>query len=928
MAESLLRTKLFVPPVRPKIVPRPRLIERLDQALQLGHKLILISAPAGFGKTTLVSEWVGNLRADGGKASHIANRVAWLSLDENDQDPSRFLAYFIAALAQVEGMEDSIGRGALDMLHSPQPPPVEEILTSLINDVAAVSEGIVFILDDYHLLVSSKVDKTLAFILEHLPRHMHLVISTREDPHLPLPRLRARGQLTELRGADLRFAYAEAAEFLNRIMDLELSEEDVKALETQTEGWVAGLQMVAISMKGRKDVGNLISALTGSHRYILDYVLDEVLVQQPESVQEFLLQTAVLDRMTAPLCDAVRYGTVETPTGQNNSQATLEMLEHANLFIVPLDDERRWYRYHHLFADLLRQRLRTIHRNLVPALHHRASEWYAENGFTDEAIEHALRAEDFEWAVSLIEKQADSIWERGEHAKLLKWTSKLPAEYLSARPLITIFHAWIQLEVGETQAAKSTLEAVDRAIKQITNGASTGGSMLIGHSDIEHLKSRISVMRAMIGFREADVPAIINFSRAALAALPEDDLSWRGIAAMALGDSQYIAGNMHGAYSGLSEAIRISKKAGNVYITIYTSIKLAIILQYQGKLRQALDTCHELMAYMTSNRLERSSMSGVLHAEQAEILWDLNDIDQAFQLVSRGVELCKREVDLTNLSWAHLVLVKVLYVKRDYTAAMKEIRELEKIAAGSLVPIWIISRIAAWKARILLARGNLQAMQDWVLVRQLNTDDEVVVAREVEYIVLARFLAFRGQAKDAIDLLNRLIKNAEAGGRITRTIEMALLLALTHHAQGETDKALATLEKSLSLAESGGHVRLFVNEGPAMAYLLREALNRGVSGEYVRRLLAAFSPTDPGEEVTSMMPQVDQSGLIEPLSDRELELLQLLAIGLTNREIATRLYLSLHTVKAHTRNIYSKLGVHNRTHAVARARAMGILPPL
>jgi LuxR family maltose regulon positive regulatory protein len=466
----LLQTKLYIPPIRPELVSRSRLIERLNAGLD--RELTVISAPAGFGKTTLVSEWVDHLRSDGAKEDQIENRIAWLSLDESDSDPTRFLAYLIAALRTIEPRQQSagnIGKGALSALQSPQPPPAEVVLTTLINEIAAIPDRILLVLDDCHLIEAQPIYDALTFLLEHLPPQMHLVIATREDPHLSLARLRARGQLTELRATDLRFTSSEAAEFLNQVMGLDLSMEDIAALETRTEGWIAGLQLAAISMQGRKDASSLIKSFTGSHRFVLDYLIEEVLEQQSESIQSFLLQTAVLNRLTGPLCDAVRFGGARSPTGQDNGQATLEMLDHANLFMVPLDEERRWYRYHHLFADLLRQRLNQTQPEQLPILHRRASEWYEQNGFADEAIEHALRAEDFERAAYLIEEQADAVWGRGEHTKLRRWLAGLPVELIFSKPHLCVLHAWELFTSGQQDAAEGSLQAAEKALHTSTD---------------------------------------------------------------------------------------------------------------------------------------------------------------------------------------------------------------------------------------------------------------------------------------------------------------------------------------------------------------------------------------------------------------------------------------------------------------------------
>ena len=534
---SLLATKLYIPPVRRGLVARPRLIERLNAGLwardAFSRALTLVSAPAGFGKTTLVSEWVHEVGAHGdapldGAVPSIG--VAWLSLDEGDNDLARFLGYLIAALRTVDA---GLGKGVLSALQSPQPPPAEAVLISLINEVVALPDtpeakqrNIILVLDDYHLIDAQPIHDALTFLLEHLPPRLHLVIASREDPRLPLARLRARRQLIELRASDLRFSSAEIAEFLNQVMGLDLSAEDISALEGRTEGWITGLHLAAISMQGRHDVSGFINSFTGSHRYVLDYLLEEVLEGQPESVQTFLLQTAILDRLTGPLCDAVRFGSAEPPSsstenavrfgfaeppaGQDNGQATLEMLERANLFIVPLDQERRWYRYHHLFSDLLRRRLDQSLPDSKPGLHRRASAWYEQNGFADEAIDHALRAADFERTARLIEEHVDAIWQSGEHTKLWRWLEALPAELLCSRPHLCVFYAWNLYVRGRLDAAERSLQAAEQALDA---GTDLGEQGQAPDPDRKQVRGRIAVIRALLAFFRGDVPAIIQHAR-------------------------------------------------------------------------------------------------------------------------------------------------------------------------------------------------------------------------------------------------------------------------------------------------------------------------------------------------------------------------------------------------------------------------------
>jgi LuxR family maltose regulon positive regulatory protein len=625
----LLRTKLYIPPVRPELVPRPRLIERLNAGLH--RKLTLVSAPAGFGKTTLVSEWV---QAMGGATPPIA--IAWLSLDESDNDPTRFLVYFVAALqtlalrcppsmsrGEVEGIEANIGKGALSALQSSQPPPTEDILTVLINEITAIPDRIVLVLDDYHLIGAQPIHDALTFLLRHLPPRMHLVIAAREDPLLPLARLRARGQLTELRATDLRFTSSEAAEFLNQAMSLDLSEKDIVALETRTEGWIAGLQLAAISMQGHKDTSSFINSFTGSHRFVLDYLIEEVLEQQSESVQTFLRQTAVLNRLTGPLCDAVRFGYAETPsssegtavTKQENGQAVLEALEAANLFIVPLDEERRWYRYHHLFADLLRQRLSQTQPEQVPTLHRRASEWFEQNGFADEAIEHALRADDFDHAADMIEKHVDAIWGFGQHAILQRWVAELPDALVFSKPQLCIFHAWYLWVNGQLDAAERTLQAAEQAIDSSADRATETDpqeQVSITNSDRAKLQGRAAAVRAFIGSFRGDVPGIIQHARQALLYLPQQDLTWRTLAAIVLGDAHLFKGDMTEAYRARLEALGTSKAAGDVYLNMIVNQKLLVVLRQQGQLQRTAEVCQQQMQFANESGISETVMVGNL----------------------------------------------------------------------------------------------------------------------------------------------------------------------------------------------------------------------------------------------------------------------------------------------------------------------------
>ena len=969
MSETLLQTKLYIPPLQPNLVKRPHLIDQLNQGLQLGHKLSLISAPAGFGKTTLASEWLADLAANPPAHSQsqnpipeFPNRFAWITLDEGDSDLAQFLAYIIAAVQRAAGpnqvgTDAAIGDGALDMLQSPQP-PVTAVLTTLINDIAAIPGKIILALDDYHVInslpfdapisvdasasvapstsvdASTDVDGALAFLIEHLPQNLHLVIATRDDPQLPLARLRARGQLSELRALDLRFSSSEAAEFLNQVMDLDLHEEDIAALESRTEGWIAGLQLAAISMQGQKDTAALVKSFTGSHRYVLDYLIEEVLEQQPASVQDFLLQTAVLKRMNGSLCDALRYGeSPGTAEGTADGQAVLEMLERANLFIVPLDEKRYWYRYHHLFSDLLRRRLQQQRPDLVPVLEIRASEWYEENGTADEAVAYAMQAGDFERAVRLLDKEAAAVWERGAYTKLRRWVAKLPAELVCARPRLCIIHAEDLLLSGRQEAAEEMLQAAERSL---THGVDQAFSA--ADSERIQLLGSVAATRAFLAFSRGDVPGIMRYSRQALDDLPEQDSVWRSSAAGAIGDAHIIVGDMAAAQQVHLEAMRASQAAGNIYISLINGTKLAITLRNRGRLEETIESCRQQLQAASDNGLSGSAVAGWLLAVWGETLAELNDLDGALQQTESGAALTAlggHGEDVAMFGWSNLCLIRVYFSRGDLVAAEEIIHRLEVFDRRSDVPPWISSMTAAWQARLWLAQDKLENAVQWAQERGLGNGryhaslQETTFFSLFDYVVLARLLLAQGRVDEVTDLLARLLETAEAGDQVTRVIEIHILRSLAFQAAGDLDEAMAAFGQALSLAEAQGFMRIFVDEGPPMAGLLQEAAARGVAPDYVPRLLSVFPPAAAPKTVlfdTGSAIRIPHSEFLEPLSDRELEILRLIAAGLSNQEIASRLFLSLNTVKAHTRNIYGKLDVHSRMQAVATARAAGILP--
>ncbi len=946
MSSPLLMTKLYIPSVRPELVSRPRLIERLNAGLD--RKLTVISAPAGFGKTTLVSEWVSDFRfqiADFGlettsasavrnRQSAIDNRVAWVSLDEGDNDPAHFLAYFIAAIQTVY---PDIGESLVADLHASQPPPIQAFLTTLINEIAAVPERFILVLDDYHLITAQPIHDGLSFLLDHLPPGIHLVIATRADPSLPLARLRARGQLTELRQSDLRFTTGEAAVFLNQVMGLDLSPEHVAGLESRTEGWIAGLQMASlailahVSTPGQEDVAGFIRALTGSDRYILDYLVEEVLQHQPESVQAFLLQTSILNQLTGTLCDAVRFGLAETPstsegTGvrfgaaethappplaeEGEGQATLERLEQANLFIIPLDNERRWYRYHRLFADLLRSRLNRTHPNLAPTLHRRASRWYEQHGLMASAIDHALATEDLDRAADLIEQNAEETLMRGEVATFLRWVAALPDDQMRARPSLCVLHAWMLLLSGQP------LEAIESRLQD----ADAGDGPVTG---------RITALRALIVAFQGQVSRAAEMFRQALAQLDPDDRFIRDFATWILSVSILNGEGGAADHRALDEVFRTSQRTGNVMIAIMVMCNQAELCLRQGQLRQAAATYRQALELATDAQGERAPIAGQALVGLGELYREWNDLEAATRYLTEGIQLTDRWTETGSLE-AYLALARVRQGRGNLDGAWEAARKAQELAVKFDITQIDDLTVALFQARLSIAGGDLEAVRRWAKGRELVQYIDAPLKEEsqssiehrllkYELLVLARLLIAEGRSDEALALLEPLLPIAERRNRPGMVIEIYLLQALALQAQGDLDRAMAPLERALSLAEPEGYARIFLDEGEPVARLLYRAVERGIAPAYGGRLLAAFPALEPA--VRELPPE-----MVEALSDRELDVLRLIAEGLSNQEIAQRLVISLRTVKWHASNIYGKLGVKNRTQAVAKARSLGILP--
>jgi len=882
MSDVLLLTKLFIPPARPDLVLRPRLVDRLNEGLSSGRKLTLISASAGFGKTTLVSDWVNG----------CGRRVAWLSLDEGDNDPVRFISYLIAALQTIRV---GIGEGLLAALQSPQPPLARAVLTSLLNEISDITENFLLILDDYHLIDSQPIDQLLGFLIERQPPQMHMVIATREDPSLPLARLRGRGQCTELRTADLRFTPAEAADFLNRVMRLNLSENDVAVLAARTEGWIAGLQMAAISMQGLTDMTGFIQSFTGSHRFVLDYLLEEVLQRQPVEMQTFLTRTSILERLCGPLCDAV----LRTPSGSGD--AALLSIERANLFVIPLDHERCWYRYHHLFAELLQQRLQRSDQ--VAEYHIRASEWYENNDHMLEAFHHAVAANDLERSVRLMEDRRMPIHIHSVARTILNWLGSLPTSLLDARPALWWKQASLLLLIGQTTEVEAKIQAAEAALA----AAALPGTQPDATS--RNLIGKMAVARATLAQLAAQAETILVQAHRALEYLHPNNLPYRSTATRLLGFACYLQEDRAAASRAYTEALSIALAAGDIPNAVLASVRLGQMQEVENQLYLAAETYRQVLQKIG----DYSPLNfPVVYTGLARIYYEWNDLDAAEQYGELGLhEARKYDQIVDRLILSELFLSRLKLARGDVREAASILTRAEQMIHQKNYT-YRLPDVTATRVMILLHQGNL--------------DEAVQLAGQFDLPLLqARLFIAIDDPFAALAILIPFRQKMEAKGLADERLRALVLQALALHLQDEKDRAMSVLEEALALAEPGGFIRLFVDKGVRMAEFLSAAAAQGIRPGYVGRLLAAFNTETKNERLTSSSSLLDSGSAVETLTQREIEVLQLIAEGLSNLEIGARLYLALDTVKGHNRRIFEKLHVQRRTEAIARARELGLI---
>lgn len=897
LPSPLLATKLFIPATRQTTVPRPQLAARLDASLS--HPLTLVAAPAGFGKTTLVSTW----------ARRQPTPVAWLSLDEGDNDPVRFLGYLVAALQTAD---PSIGQAVQSALVATNAPPPLAVIAALINDLSRLDTDLLLVLDDLHLVDAAPIHEAIATLVAHQPPQLHLMLVTREDPQLPLARLRARGELVELRGLDLRFTPAEVAQFLHEVMGLALDADDLAALDARIEGWAAGLQLAALSLQNSPNPGQAIARLSGSHHFILNYLADEVLRQLSPERQSFLLETAVLAQLNGDLCDAV--------TGRTDSRARLEELLAANIFVIPLDDEHRWYRYHHLFADLLRHQLQRTMPGRAAVLQQRASAWYEAQGDAIAAIDYALAAADYPQAVRLLEQHARSVVLQGYAQTVETWLRRLPAGWRQAGPRASLAFGWSLLLRGQIDEIEPYLHDAEAA------GHATG--------DAAAIQAEALALRAGVTSLRGDPERGCELARAAVALAPADDLYVQSMTAFCLGTACNYAGRDAEAIATYRAALPLCKTAGNRVAATLIVGNLTLLYSARGQLRAAADLCLATLDEAARAGEQDAPSLAVVYGGYADLLYAWNELDAAQAQVTRVLELSRRSGHVAALAYGNVVQARLLLARGDLAGAEQALAIASELRRRGM-PAWVAPHIVSQQVALALARNDLAAAEQALLQTGIAATDSLHHTREVIHLAHLRLLLHQGRDQnharldDADELARRILAAAMRADRMGRVLEVLLLRAQVSHIQGDVDAACADVMHALTLGESEGYVRIFVNEGEPLRVLLGAVRRRlaqqlaelGPSPAYVDRVLAAFPPVEAAASGgPSTLPP-----LVEALTERELEVLRLMAEGLTYDEVAQRLIVSLNTVRYHVKGLYGKLGVDKRMAAIEQARAYGLL---
>ncbi len=920
MSMPLLHTKLYAPLPHPNLVCRPRLIEKLNASST--NLLTLVSAPAGFGKTTLVSEWMAQANQE----------VAWLALEEDDNDVVRFLTYVLAALRNVEA---GLGENVLVMLQSPQPAPLRSILGTLAQELSSPPRQRVLVLDDYHVIDTEAIYEAVAFLLEHVPG-LRWIIITRADPPLPLARLRARRQLLEIRVADLRFALEETTLLLNDVMQLELGVDSVQELDKRTEGWVTGLHLAGLALQSSADHTAFVHEFSGSHRYVVDYLVDEVLNRLPPPTHDFLLQTSILDRFCAKLCDAVVGGGIAEADGgaqgevlaaHVGAQELLEAIENANLFLIALDGERCWYRYHHLFGHMLRQRLRRQRGWDEADLHRRAAAWFAQEGLVEEAVRHAVAGKDFAQAADLLEQRNEALWTQGGFALLQHWLSILPDNVKRQRPRLLLAHAWADF------LTDSALAQVEARLRE--------AELAIGHAAAVtgeppgELQGILATIRAAQQSKEEAIADTIAYSQQALAYLPPHSERWRSVALLCLGFAYEMDGAVHAAIQTLEDAIQLCRVIGNDYSAMVGSMALARTHLVRGQLRAAEAIYRQALDRAERQGMGKLPMTAQAHVNLGRIYYEWNDCDRAAPRFWLGIERMQGQGGSWLQFEVFVLLARLEQARGRRGEAVALLQRAEEVT--QTIPFeWTRAATAAAMVRARLALGEMEGASAWLARVKPVVGDSLNRVREAEHLIAVRVLLALGRADEALVLLAYVAETAATAERWKVVVETKVLAACALHCQGQQVEAHGLLQSALVLAEPEGYVRTFVDEGKAVQEMLVSLRTTGEDlrlQEYLGRLIAAFGSMEPPAVSHAAPPapavQVRRKArhnlFVEPLSARELELLRLVGAGYSNQEIADKLVITLGTVKSHLNHIFDKLGVQGRVRAINLARELALI---
>jgi LuxR family maltose regulon positive regulatory protein len=910
----LLRTKLFISPLRPEIVPRPHLIARLDGAIK--SKLTLISAPAGFGKTTLLKEWI--------EGSDL--RVAWVSLDPGDNDPLRFWAYVAAALQSVhKGMDETIASS----LQSNQPPPLEYLLTDLINAISkdihypgqtdAPARKIILVLDDYHVITELQVHETLTFFLDHLPPQLHLIISGRADPPWHLARMRARLKMIELRAEDLRFQLDEAALFLNQVMDLNISSDDIEALEQQTEGWIVGLQMAALSMRSREDKSEFIRAFTGTHRFILDYLLEEVLNQQPGDIEAFLLKSSILEQMSVEMCDFVLERT--------DSQSILMHLEQTNLFVIPLDDERCWYRYHHLFSELLRSQLTLKYPDQVSILHQKASQWFENHNFREATINHAFAANDYERVARLIEKYAQGLLQETKHSAVSNWIEALPPDLVLKHPWLCVYKSWTRHWAGLRDGGEDCLKHAERSLDERS---------ILSVEDRRIIPGYIAMVRSHYALTNEALTDTIEQAQKALRLLPENDYFARSTAGISLGGAYWGNGDVWQSERAFAECASAALKGSYPHRASSALCYVGMQQVKQARLLEARDTFLKSLGLVEDSERRRFPNAGYPLAKLGELALEWNNLEEAYENTSRAVDLCTQLGHVDLIAEAYAALARVQLARREYGEVEQILGRTDQLSLEMKLDPWATTWLDDCRIRLWLSTGKLEETLRWIHTSQLKIDGKLNFQHELKHIILARILvaqAEQGASEQHLRkterLLKRLLDAASTAGWLHHKIQILVLMARAYQEQSKIEQALIATNQALTLAEGSKYIRVFIEEGPKMGELLsgiqdgqqdkdQSAFQRK-QASYINSLLTALEKKDPSPKTKA------ENELIEPLTSREMDVLRLLVTNMTVPEIADELVVTANTVRSHVKRIYEKLEVHRRLSAVEKAKELKLV---